>query len=167
MNVKFVDETVVFEDVRLLFRNLGGREGQYNREGDRNFAILIDDPGVAEELITQGWAVKRLKPRPGEEDVPNSVLSVNVSFSTKARPPRIFMITSKGRTLLDEDTVAALDWADIAGVDVIVRPYRWVVGTDAGVKAYLKTMFVTINEDLLELKYADVEDVGSRYPREE
>jgi hypothetical protein len=34
-----------------------------------------------------------------------------------------------------------------------VRPYAWDVNGKTGVKAYLKTLFVTIDEDALELKY--------------
>ena len=37
------DNTVLMEGVRIIFRNFAGREGQYNREGDRNFAVLLDD----------------------------------------------------------------------------------------------------------------------------
>jgi hypothetical protein len=34
------DNTVMMEGVRIIFRNFSGKEGQYNREGDRNFAVL-------------------------------------------------------------------------------------------------------------------------------
>ncbi len=33
------DNTVLMEGVRIIFRNFSGKEGQYNREGDRNFAV--------------------------------------------------------------------------------------------------------------------------------
>lgn len=35
------DNTILLEDVRIIFRNFAGREGMYNREGDRNFAVLL------------------------------------------------------------------------------------------------------------------------------
>ena len=37
------DNTVLMEGVRIIFRNFSGKEGQYNREGDRNFAVLLDE----------------------------------------------------------------------------------------------------------------------------
>jgi hypothetical protein len=51
------DETIVLEDVKLIFRNFAGREGMYNREGDRNFAVELPKD-VAEELAANGWNVK-------------------------------------------------------------------------------------------------------------
>ena len=57
------------------------------------------------------------------------------------------LITSRGRTNLDEDQVEMLDWADIINVDMIVRPYEWTVNEKSGVKAYLQSIYVTIEED--------------------
>jgi hypothetical protein len=34
---------VVMEEVRIIFRNFAGKESEFNREGDRNFAVLLDD----------------------------------------------------------------------------------------------------------------------------
>lgn len=147
------DNTVVMEGVRIIFRNFAGKEGQYNRAGDRNFSVLLDEKTAA-SMSRDGWNVKVLKAREeGDED--QAYLQVAVNF--KGRPPRVVMITSRGRTNLDEDQVEILDWADIRNVDLIVRPYEWVVNGKSGVKAYLQSIYVTIEEDALELKYADVD----------
>ena len=149
------DNTVVMEEVRIIFRNFSGKEGQYNREGDRNFAVLLDDT-VANAMAEDGWNIKWLKPREDdEEDEQQAYMSVSVNF--KGRPPRIVLITSRGRTNLDEDSVEMLDWADISNVDLIVRPYEWSVNGKTGIKAYLQSIYVTIEEDALELKYADLD----------
>lgn len=158
------DGTITMEGVRIVFRNFAGKEGQYNREGDRNFAVILPDD-LAKTLIEDGWNVKQMKTReddaPGED--PPYYLQVSVNF--KGRPPRITMITSRGRTNLTEDECEMLDWADIQNVDMIVRPYEWTVNGKSGIKAYLKSIFVTIQEDELELKYADLDDVPSRSGR--
>jgi len=148
------DNTVLMEGVRIIFRNFSGKEGQYNREGDRNFAVLLDDK-VATAMAEDNWNVKWLKPRSEEEDdPPQAYLPVSVNF--KGRPPRIVLITSRGRTNLDEDSIEMLDWADIINVDLIVRPYEWTVNQKSGIKAYLQSIYVTIEEDALEIKYSEL-----------
>ncbi len=157
------ENTIVIEDARLIFRNFEGREGPYNREGDRNFCVLLDGQ-LADALVSDGWNVKHLAARE-EGDEPQPYLQVSVG--NKGRPAKIVMITSRGRTDLSQDEIVLLDWADIKVADIIIRPYNWEVGGRGGVKAYLKSIFVTINEDALELKYADVEEVPSRSGRVE
>lgn len=147
--------TVTIENARIIFRNFAGKEGQYNREGDRNFAVLLDTD-VANAMAEDGWNIKWLKPR--EEDEEQQAY-VQVSVAYKGRPPRIVMVTSRGRTTLGEDLVEVLDWVDIANVDLILNPYEWSVNGKTGVKAYLKSLFITILEDELEQKYADVPEI--------
>lgn len=147
------DNTVLMEGVRLVFRNFTGKEGQYNREGERNFAVLIDDE-VGNAMLEDGWNVKWLKAREEEEEeTDQAYLPVSVNF--KGKPPRIVLITSRGRTNLDEKQLEMLDWADIVNADLIVRPYNWEVNGKTGVKAYLQSLYVTIEEDALEKKYAE------------
>ncbi len=151
-------EPVVMEDVQIIFRNFAGKEGQYNREGDRNFAVLLD-PETADAMAKDGWNVKYLRARE-EGDVEQPYISVSVNFKGP-RPPRVVMITSKGRTPLPEELVEFLDYADIKQVDVILNPYSWSVQGKSGVKAYLKSLFVIIQEDYLELKYNEVPEIGA------
>lgn len=148
------DNTVIMEGVRIIFRNFAGKEGQYNREGDRNFAVLLDER-VATAMAEDNWNVKWLKPRDEEGESPQAYLPVSVNF--KGRPPRIVLITSRGRTNLDEHDIEMLDWANILNVDLIVRPYAWTVNNKSGIKAYLQSMYITIEEDPLQLKYSDLD----------
>jgi len=148
-------KSVMFEGARIIFRNFEGKEGLYNREGDRNFSVILD-PAIGDQMKEDGWNVK--KPQPREDgETRDPYLQVSVSF--KNRPPRIVMITSRGRTDVPEDLLPVLDWVDIANVDLIVNPYQWSVNGRNGVKAYLKSIYITIQEDALELKYADVQEI--------
>lgn len=145
---------ITIENARIMFRNFTGREGQYNREGDRNFVVLIDDPEIEKQLKKDGWNVKYLKPR-DEDDIDQPYLQVSLRYG-KSRNPRVGMINSQGLVDLGEDEVEILDWVDIKKVDMILNPYEWNVRGDSGIKAYLKTLMVTIEEDELELKYSDI-----------
>lgn len=147
--------TLVMEDARLIFRNFAGKEGKYNREGDRNFCVLLDED-LAKQMDADGWNIKALRARE-EGDPEQPYLQVSVGF--KGRPPRMVMIGSVSgrRTEVDEDSCEVFDWVDIHTVDLIVRPYHWSVQGKVGIKAYLKTIFVVIEEDPLELKYGNPE----------
>lgn len=148
-------KSLVLEDVRLLFCNFAGKEGKYNREGDRNFNIALSNE-LAEDLTNEGWNVKWLEPK-NEDYEPQAILEVAVNY--RGRPPRVVMVTSRGKNALNEDEVDVLDYADIEKADVIINPYHWNVNGKTGVKAYAQSVFVTIREDELELKYADMEDM--------
>lgn len=149
-------KTFMIEDAQIIFRNFEGKEGKYNLKGDRNFAVILPED-LASKLAADGWNVKTLDAREeGDPDVP--YISVSVSF--KNRPPRVVMISSTGQTTLTESEVEVLDFADLKTVDLIARGYDWEVNGKSGTKAYLQSMFATIEEDALELKYAAMHDSG-------
>lgn len=143
------DRNRTLEDITIAFRNFAGKEDVYNREGDRNFAILLE-PGLAQEMEQDGWNVKYLKERE-EGDGPQAYIQVAVSY--KNRPPKICLITSKGMTYLSEDEVELLDWADIETADVTLNPYQWAINDKFGTKAYLHALYVKIEEDYLQSKW--------------
>lgn len=137
------------ENITIAFRNFAGKEDMYNRAGDRNFAILLQ-PEQAEAMEREGWNVKYLRERE-EGDGQQAYIQVAVSYKT--RPPKIAMVTSKGLTYLGEEEVEMLDWVDIETADVTLNPYEWAVGDKNGVKAYVKSLFIKIEEDYLQLKW--------------
>lgn len=152
------DKNKILEDVVIAFRNFAGKEDTYNREGDRNFAILLDDD-QAEEMLRDGWNVKHLKAR-DDEETPQAYIQVAVSY--KNRPPKIGMVTSKGLTYLGEGEVEMLDWVDIETADVTLNPYEWAVNGKTGVKAYVQSLFIKIEEDYLQLKWTNYVEENRR-----
>jgi hypothetical protein len=154
---KFINNAVL-NDAQIRFRNFSGAPGQYNAAGQRNFCVLLPED-VANAMAADGWNVKYLKPRE-EGDLPQAYIKVKINFNGP-RPPKVHMVTSRGRRQLDESMLDILDWADFAKVDLIISPYRYDVNGNQGISAYLQTIFVTIREDELELQYADVPEIES------
>src|SRR5689334_6559882 len=147
----------MFENAEVRFRNFRGAEGPFNSKGDRNFCIFLDNDRAL-ELEAKGFNVKTTTPRE-DGDEPRRYIPVAVNYG-KGRPPRVMLINSRGRIDLGADEVELLDYADVLNWDIVINPYEWQVNDNKGVKAYLKHAFVTINENELEKKYADVPDLN-------
>lgn len=148
-----ITENIKIEDAKIIFRNFEGRATAFNREGDKNFCVIIPDPDIANSLLADGWNIKTIPPR---EDGDSETFYIQVAVSWKAIPPRITLVTKTNKVHLDEESVKELDHAEILNVDLVIRPYNWELQSGkSGIKAYLKTMYVTIEEDEFADKYAD------------
>lgn len=149
-----VNDNIIIENARIGFRNFSGKEGKFNPPGRRNFCLFLESD-LAHKLQNDGWNVRYLQPR-DPDDEPQAYIQVAVNFDNI--PPKIVLVTKNSKTTLNEEEVNILDWAEIKNVDITVRPYNWEVNGKHGVKAYVKTMYVTIVEDDFANKYNDVPD---------
>ena len=158
MTINFASRGVVqIDEARIIYRNFAGAPSKFNREGDRNFAVVIDDQDIAEALTEKGWNVK-IKPPREEGDEPFMFLPVKVKFND--RGPKVYLQNSLGgrnRVTLDEDTVGILDNVDIINVDLDIRPYDWDVQGKTGRTAYLQSICVTQEVDRFLDRYAEQE----------
>lgn len=136
-------ETLSIENATILFPHFAGEKTTYNREGDRNFCVLIEDDELAERLLEDGWNVKLLKPR-DPEDMPKRYIQVRVSFDNY--PPRAYLISGETKTLLDEESIDCLDYSDFSNVDLVISPYHWNINGKSGIKAYLKIGYFTVED---------------------
>lgn len=142
---------VSLESVRIGFRNFEGREGPYNKAGERSFAVFLDKE-TADHLAAEGWNVKFPKIDEADPDnIRDPYLSIEVGF--KYFPANVFLISNGHPTKLGPDEVAMLDWAEIENVDLVLRPYEWSVNRNSGIKAYLKSGYFTIVTDRFAEKY--------------
>lgn len=163
------------------WRNFAGRGGMYNKEGDRNFNIVITEDSSmfyevmengrkryrkvsVQDLIRDGWKLKQLKPRyEDDENAPpryKLLIAVDFTYEKKYKgvPPTLVYLYSGGkRTLLSEETISALDYADYCTADLTVHPRHWVREQtgEEGIKAYLREMRVVIQPDRWAEKYAE------------
>lgn len=132
------------DDARIIYRNFAGRGDKYNREGDRNFAVVIPDEEMADELANLGWNVK-IKPPREDGDTPFMFLPVKVKFND--RGPNVYLKTGNVQNKLDEESVGLLDNIDIIGVDLDIRPFDWDVNGKQGRTAYLQSIRVIQDVD--------------------
>lgn len=146
---------LVLEGAQIGFRNFEGKEGEYNREGDRSFVVFLDTP-LADELAAEGWNIKYPKPNsniPEGEDDRKPYLNVAVRFDNF--PPKVIMVDSANgkETALTDTSVGLLDSTELQFSDLIISPSVYTVQGRTGVKAYLKTGYFNIVPDVFASKY--------------
>ena len=150
MNISFERGILQIEDARIIYRNFAGIGSKYNREGDRNFAVIIPNQEIADELIADGWAVK-IKPPRDEDESPFMYLPVKVKFNN--RGPAAYVKSGNSVQRLNEETIGMLDEIDIQSVDMDLRAYDWEVNGKTGKSAYLQAINVIQNIDRFGAQY--------------
>lgn len=161
MELTFAPRNVLqIDDARIVFRNFRGEGGKFNKEGDRNFALVIPDEEMAEALQNDtnefgaGWNVK-IKPPRDEEDEPFIYLPVKVKFNS--RGPIVYLQSGRNRVKLDEESISTLDEIDICRVDLDIRPYDSEINGKPFRAAYLQSMCVTQDIDRFAARFASEE----------
>lgn len=155
MELTFAPKGILqIDDARIIYRNFRGEGGKFNREGDRNFAVVIPKQELADELRNRGWNVK-IKPPKDEEDSPFMYLPVKVKFND--RGPQVYLRTGDRVNRLDEERISILDDINIHSVDLDIRPYDWDVNGKSGRTAYLQSIEVIQEIDRFAARYAEEE----------
>lgn len=145
MEITFAPKDILqIDDARIVYRNFSGTGSKFNREGDRNFAVVIPDQDIADELVNRGWNVK-IKPPRDEDDTPFMFLPVKIKFNE--RGPKVYLQSGDKMVELDEESIDCLDDVDILGVDLDIRPYDWEVNGKQGRTAYLQSIHVVQEVD--------------------
>ena len=143
-------KTYPIENAQIVRRNFSGKGSQYNAEGRRNFCVILR-PEDEQQMLAEGFNVKYFTNR---DDPMERTPFIQVTVSFNPYPPQIYTISGNKKNLLEEDDVKMLDYTDIENVDLIIQPYHWELASGkSGVKAYLKTMYVTLERDEFAEKY--------------
>lgn len=153
MHITFAPRGILqIDDAIIIYRNFSGVGSKYNREGDRNFAVIIESEEIKDALVEEGWNVKIKPPREEGED-PFMYLPVKVKFND--RGPNIYLKTGSAVNKLDEESIDCLDNVDILSVDLDIRPYDWNVNGKEGRTAYLQSINVTQRVDRFAERYGE------------
>jgi hypothetical protein len=146
MEVTFApNQHLQVDDARIVFRNFAGTGTEFNREGDRNFSLVIEDQELSDALIARGWNVKIRPPRDEDSDP-----FIHMPVKVKMGGSTVVKLVRPGLKPLelDEESIKCLDHMDIERIDMDIRPYDWVINEGKpsekrGRSAYLQTMYVT------------------------
>lgn len=149
---------VTIQNTQLVLKNFSGEKGKYfNTSGNPEFAVVLP-PELAEMMKADGWNVKQFNARPEDEKEPDFFIKVKVGVT--GRPPRMVLINSQGRVNIAVQDCAVFDYVMAKNVDVSLSPYNYDFQGNTGVSAYLNALFITVEEDELDRKYADVPMAG-------
>ena len=156
MDITYAPRDILqIDNARIVYRNFSGEGSKFNREGDRNFAVIIEDAEIAQQLADNGWNVK-IKPPRDDDDSPFMFLPVKVKFND--RGPAVYLKSGNADPVkLEEDTVGCLDQIDILSVDLDIRPYNWDVNGKEGRTAYLQSMLVVQDVDRFAARFENEE----------
>lgn len=152
MKIEFVRGIMQIEDARIIYRNFAGVGSKFNREGDRNFAVIVPDEDAADILRENGYVVK-IKPPRDEDDSPFMYLPVKIKFNS--RGPSAYIVSGNSVTRLNEATIGTIDEIDISSVNMDLRPYDWEVNGQSGRTAYLQAIEVIQNIDRFGARYLE------------
>ena len=141
--------TIIDKDATIIYRNFSGKESEFNPAGSRNFCLLVS-ADIVDQLANEGWNVKWTKVKE-EGDVSEPFIKVNIKFSV--RPPRIWTVGTKGKTLLEEEDLYQLDGLRFQKVMLTVNPYEYKPGHVSG---YVDEMYLTVEPSAFDDEYGDV-----------
>ena len=157
MNLTFAPRGILqIDDAQICFKNFAGRGDKFNRDGERNFSLIIPSEDICEALVNNvnkfgvGWNVKIRDPRDEGED-PFMYMKVKVKFNDYG--PNVYLISGNKKVRLTEDTVGCLDDIHIDHVDVDISPSDGEVNGRPYRAAYLRSIQVV--QDLTQDRFAD------------
>lgn len=152
---------LVIEDAKLIYQpNFEGREGRFNKAGERGFNVRIPD-NILDAVMADNWNVKWTKPK-SDEFQPEPYIEVAIGFTY--RPPQISIWEAgqETRLIVDQnagiDTVKLVDSMEFEKIDLVLRGRAWENESGCGIKAWLKTFVGVVETDEIRAKYAAMRD---------
>lgn len=140
-----IHHRITFCDIQpndIRFRNFTGRGSKYNREGARNFKLVID-PEDVEKLQDLGiYVPERETAKPG--GMPTFQTKVNVSYMYTE--PAIILYSGDNKIRITENTCGQLD-----GIEIIDIPHLVVTTSN---NTFNDTKLCNLEELGIEKRYS-------------
>ena len=143
---------LIIEDAKVIFPNFSGREGRYNREGNRCFSVMVPDKELALQLLQDGWNVKE-RLENGESTGEYYINGVNINFDYYIKPVIVYVSNGNEVELTEEmfdaGIAAQLDGRGAERYDISIRPRTWEKSDGTvGVKGYVDEMRIIAKKSL-------------------
>lgn len=156
MECKTNGQTIEINNAKIIFKNFSGKPGVYNKEGDRNFCLVLPDDAAVDFFRRNGYS-PTVKPSTSEAGEFFRYIKVKLKFNQWG--PTIILKSGDKKTRVDENLVSALDSIRIESVDMDIRPYHWErPNGESGQTAYLSGMTVYQQIDRFEQMMMEIKD---------
>lgn len=158
------------EKGQIAYSNFSGSPTQYNPDGGSRTVTFVIPEEMVDDLLNEGWKIREQK---FDDGTSRHLLDATFLFRTRngqLRDPKIFIVRDNNTLIhVTEETVDALDRADITSVDAVLAASYWEYAGRSGIKAYINSMYITIKENPIDAKYrkmmeeaeAEVPDISS------
>lgn len=155
---KKVGRKFYFEDAKVGYLNFRGEESTFNKEGDRNFILFLDEEDAL-ALDAEGFNVTFPKENSDiandehtESWKPLAKLKVLIKFD-KYPLPELFLVENENVTQLTEETAGQIDSSEKETIDLVINKGYWKYGGKSGVSAYISKIYVVVKTDVFDDKY--------------
>ena len=151
------------ESPKIFMTNFAGVPSNNNPQGHRQFAMEIPTQEMADAMKAEGWSVWYTKEseRYGE---PRPCITVEMRYhhekDLEYLNPKIYKCTRNNPrgTLLTEDLLGDLENDEIEDIVLWINPSHWSVNGKEGIKAYVHSMWVKVEDDDPTKKFWDYID---------
>ena len=140
MEYKIHGQLIEISNAKILWKNFTGELGFYNKEGGRNFCLVLSDDASVNFFKQNGYSVAV---KPSGVEVGEFIRYLKVKLKFNNRKPAIILKSNNKTIRVDENLVSVLDSIKIKSVDMGIKPYHWELPNgEHGQIAYLSNMTV-------------------------
>lgn len=149
---------IQIENARIIWPNFSGKAGRFNREGERDFTLVIPNEEIYEALINDvnefgaGWNVRYRDPIDPDGE---PFITMKVKVNCNEYGPKAMLISGGRKIDLNAESISCLDSIDMAVVDLTIRANDGEMNGKAYRSAWLDAIYVTQELDPLAAKYND------------
>lgn len=140
MEYKINEQLIEINNAKILWKNFTGVSGFYDKEGGRNFCLVLPDDASVNFFEQNGYSVAI---KSSGVEVREFIRYLKVKLKFNNGEPTIILESNNKTIRVDENLVSVLDFIKIKSIDMSIKPYHWELPNgEHGQIAYLNSMTV-------------------------